>query len=253
MALFLIEDIYNQKDNFKDTPQKILNYLERNKIKPFKRGTKSQCTAWILNKDNQSDFDKYCSTIREFLNKINSDNYEAIIHKIDTLNIKTSKELEIIIQFIIDKAIREEKYAAIYAKLSNHLAGLVVHENDKDFIFKKLLLLACQKFFIKITTQQNIRKNDSIAFICFISELYNQHILSTDTLANCFNVFINKADRNNLMVDMIITMFNIVSVCYSKHDNDKYNTTVSKLKKLCDDPKLSKRESIILAEALDIN
>ncbi len=251
MALFQIEKIYEQKPNFTETPQMITSYLERNKLKSWKKnGFKP--AADFLNKENQTEFDKFCSYIRELLNKINADNYDIIICKFDTIEVETTKELETIVRLVLEKAVREDKYSAVYAKLANHLAGLIVQDSDnKEFVFKKILLSECQKFFIKITTQQNIRKADSIAFVGFLSELYNNHILATNNLSGCFDIVVAAADKNNLMVDIAIAMLSIVSQSYKKRDPDKYKNTLNKLRKLCEDPKISKRENIILAEALD--
>ena len=249
MGIYKIDDIKSHKNTYKDIPEKLLSYLEKNKIKNTKRDKLKQ--SWICeNKLNKTDSHKFNSSVRELLNKINESNYDNIVSQIDLLEIDSLVDLDTFIKILLEKVVREEKYANIYAKLSEHLSTIIVKENDKEYFFKKLLLAECQKLFIKNTTQNNIRKTDAISYITFLSELFNCHMLSLDIIIGCYNILINKASNNNLMTDMIITMLSITHKELYKRDNNKYNNILNKIKILCDSKNISLREKILLAELL---
>lgn len=124
----------------------------------------SKVPAWIppsaikreaLHNNTDSDDEELFRKVRGLLNKLTPEKFEKLSVEFCNLSIKNPKALKGIIVLILDKALTESAYSALYAQLCQRLDKWVPNfeppnlNNPQNSIttFKKLLLTVCQHEF----------------------------------------------------------------------------------------------------------
>lgn len=145
----------------------------------------SKVPAWIppsaikreaLTTNTDSDDEELFRQVRGLLNKLTPEKFEKLSVEFCNLSIKNPKALKGIIVLILDKALSESAYSALYAQLCQRLDKWVPNfeppnaNNHQNSIttFRKLLLTVCQHEFDNrsnytsiLLTNQNESKLDS--------------------------------------------------------------------------------------------
>ena len=139
-------------------------------------GVSRQPNSWLTNmKNSRSDDDKLYSNIRSILNKISDSNLDELYNDITTLKLTNKEHVEKLVDLIFIKAVSENKFTHLYAKLSKLLFHYTIEldpyldpdqEVEMDNIpikiaFKTLLVNKCQSVFnYCITIDKNLEDDD---------------------------------------------------------------------------------------------
>lgn len=119
---------------------------------------KKKRSIHALNGRNQmTEADKFNYTVRELrilLNKLSKDNFENVSRRILNDFQITPSLLNELMKIIFMKATTESTYLEIYVKLCILLFKKYNDKDNKEMNFKKLLLMKCQKQFLKLSARE---------------------------------------------------------------------------------------------------
>ncbi len=168
------------------------------------------------------DIDKQ---ILNVLNKINNTTL-ADKTKYDTslktlLNIKYTqpKHFMKLSELILNKALNEQNFHKIYAKLCYDLLSYHIEIEGVKIEFRKILVSMCQKAFIETKDRQKY-----ICLMSFIAELYMNNVLSITIIDICINTQYKNITMNNIDSVSIYPegMSELIKKTYKYlHDNSK--------------------------------
>ncbi len=251
MGIFQLHLIYAQKSVFTDLPLKLQNYFSKQKFSKTNKFIHHKITNAQLF-DNNSINNQIDNTqlIRELLNKINDSNYNIIITQINELQFNTIEHFNLFINILLEKTIREEKFAHLYAKIIANL-----HILNLNLSFKQLLLQECQRIFHKNIIQANINKCDAVAFVSFLSQLYNFNVINIDTIYGFLQTlfsYVSQQDKinNNKIIDMICQIIQL-SYLNLQHHIDSFQSLINDLKILTNANYVTKRQQIVIEDLLE--
>lgn len=225
---------------------------------------KQQKTNWLLEAklkrdENEVLYAKY----RNILNKMSASNFNILASELINLEIKSSKQLEKLVEVIFSKALVEIKYSEIYAKLCRELASYYIERDEKTY-FRELLLNKCQRMFnkaVSLTLDEGGELKDSIfkyksgvmGCMTFIGELYNYEMLTKKIIYSCFFVLLTNVDLNKAYT--IDCMCILMSTVGRRFNKDAPNETIYCFKKFEDIKKkegLAKRDVFAIMDLLDL-
>jgi hypothetical protein len=92
---------------------------------------------------DKADLLVFRKTIHGVLNKLTPENLESCISEIRKLDFETEQHLNLFAELVFTKAIQQESYCEIYAKLTLRFCQLKVNGST----FRSVLLSKCQKLF----------------------------------------------------------------------------------------------------------
>jgi len=191
-----------------------------------------------------SNEEKYNSLIVSNLNKLTSNNYQNILKEIlETLELYNIIKINIFIDLIFEKAIDEQMYSNVYAKL---LADVLNIFNDK--VYTTYLTDKCDKFYadninndkslieIKIDTDMNyddlckkfLEKAKFLGGFVLISNLFNYNLVSYDIVLNYYNglkeyVKNSPKDTIGIYIDTIISILISCGKALRKYNTGNFN------------------------------
>ncbi|EDO32341.1 predicted protein, partial [Nematostella vectensis] len=105
---------------------------------------------------------KVMRKFRGILNKITPQNFKKLVEQVMNLEIDTAEKLEGIIDIVFEKAIREPRYCVVYANLCHCLLPIKVSFENKELVFKTILLNKCQKKFDKTYEHKTHNNTDQL-------------------------------------------------------------------------------------------
>jgi len=85
--------------------------------------------------------------VKSILNKLSADNFKTLVVKLEQCGLKTSAELEILVQAVFDVAAAQRSESGIYADLCAHLVSAVPRY---CFILRRMLREQCLLRFEKL-------------------------------------------------------------------------------------------------------
>jgi translation initiation factor 4G len=172
--------------------------------------------------------------INSILNKVSPANYEKLSDQIRDIGAFTKVQMEIIVTSILDKAIIDQAFSNIYAKLCKRLSPLTisVKEGNKTVNVKFLivLLLACQNEFETETKRTESEMTETIkkrrsGLMRFIGELSLVGLLSMKIVDKCLMKLLENKETESL--EMFCKLLGTISSVYWKNTN---NTNHEKIK-----------------------
>ena len=106
---------------------------------------------------NLSEADKFNYTVRELrilLNKLSKGNFETVSKKILNDFQYSPSILKELMKIIFMKATTESTYLELYVQLCKQLFKRFADKENKEMNFKNLLLMKCQKQFLKLKAKE---------------------------------------------------------------------------------------------------
>ena len=246
---FSLDIIYKLKNENKELPPELFDFVEANKTKTNIKNDNSSSntliiggikvnnnggqwrkheskikTNWLINnKLNQTSNDKISASFKEILNKLNKDNFDKMVTDIQNIDITMKEQLEELSELILNKSICEQIYSNLYAKLCFTLLPNCIEEGEKKYYFRDYLLNKCQKKFTLFTMtacseETSIPKATVIGTMKFIGELYNVKIIPDQIMRMCLDKLLSKLDnKKSTIFDSISTnqkcVYNVDGVC----------------------------------------
>ena len=266
-----LDFFYRFKSANNNLPQELISFIEKNQSNKSSQPStwrKSKLeTNWLINnKLNQTNNDKIYASMKEILNKLNKDNFDKLSSDIQNINITTKEQLEELSNLILNKAISEQIYSNLYAKLCYNLLATYVEE-DKRYYFRDYLLNKCQQLFIHYsskpeTDESTIPKMNVIGCMKFIGELYNVKIISDKIMNSCFDSLVKKLPNINTKciynIDSICIMLITSGKAYLRYDKKNAKEYILNIKKIIDsvngnmmEYNVTKREVFMFMDMLD--
>ena len=197
-----------------------------------------------------SNREKYNSLIVSNLNKLTNENYDNILAEIqETLELYNIIDKDVFIDLIFEKAIDEQIYSNVYAKL---LADVLNTYDDPKY--KKYLTDKCNSFY-----NQNINNDTSISEITInsnisydelcskfrdkakllggfimISNLFNYNLVSYELVLNYYKGLEEYAvnspkDTIGIYIDTIVSIISSCGKSLSQYDKESFNTNFLKI------------------------
>ena len=189
-----------------------------------------------------SNEEKYNSLIVSNLNKLTNENYTNILNEIlETLELYNIIDKKAFIDLIFSKAIDEQIYSNVYAKL---LADVLDKYNDEKY--KQYLTSKCNDFYNENinndTSMEEIKVNDIdydalcnkfrekaklLGGFIMISNLFNYNLVSYELVLNYFNGLKEYADNSpkdtiGIYIDTIVSIISSCGKALSNHNKDKF-------------------------------
>ncbi len=225
-------------------------------------------TSWLVNsKLNQTSNDKVYASIKEVLNKLSKDNFEKLVADILNINITTKEQLEELSNIIFIKAVGEQIYSNLYAKLCYNLLNCCVkleitntnnEPQTKKYYFREYLLNKCQKMFlhyISLPASDEINTSKASATGCmkFIGELYNAQVITDKILISCLEALYKKIPTKCLYnIDSICVLLSASYKMYALADNKNATDYINKIQTVIQNKiQVNKRELFMLMDLLE--
>ena len=248
---------YDQFMTFKkysnDVPSELNVFV--NKVKLLKMKSKKHTNAWrkhhksktswlVTKKLNQNENEQLISNYRGILNRISSSNFDEMLKELLSLEIDSQENLQVLINLIFKKAVMENNYANMYAKLSHKLYPRYVlnKDNNSKIYFRTLFVEQCQQIFklsINITTADELKEKplkssyEILGFMMFIGELYNYGLLTNSIIYECMLELIFKvAEDKYLSINNLCQLVNIVGKKFSATCPKNFKKILNELDKI---------------------
>ena len=226
--------IHNQKYN---TPKnnKIENWPRKDLSKEIQ-----EAENYIKELRHSMSYNKFKYDIIGLLNILTVDNLPYIMQKIEELiSVNGSNNEILIVDIIIDKAIKEKSFVNLYAQLFNELYKKIIDNNIKN-----ILIQNCSKkynnLYALLNNMENSKINDNdddyikskikfLGIFNFISELINVNLLSEEIgfyyLEDLFSKYTNNKTNNNIKYLCLEAITNLISkfgkIIYNNSKNNK--------------------------------
>jgi hypothetical protein len=216
---------------------------------------------WLIsNKFKQSDDEKLYSQFRGILNKLSDGNFNNLAKEITNLEIEKHEHLLKLVDFIFNKAITENKFSLMYAKLSKELSGYYVNTDDKMIYFRELLINKCQQTFNECVFSDTLLENKtpiskelSTGCMIFIGDLYNCELLTNKIINSCFLLLLKRSEQNRAhMIDNICALMRVVGRSFNQKCVTESNTIFEKLDKLMSSGVLINKDKFALMDLFDL-
>ncbi|AYV78214.1 MAG: eukaryotic translation initiation factor 4G [Edafosvirus sp.] len=271
-------DIFMKYREFNiDIPVELLGLVDRNK-RPLKQKREHReggsagiwrkidprfKNSWITtNKLNQDVDEKLYSSMRGILNKLSADNFDKLIDELMSLSITSKEHLDELATIIFHKAISEQTFSIMYAKLCNKLLPYYIEKegdsagaSGQKIFYREFLLNKCQEMFESCTSKHDpndISKERILGCIVFIGELYNANILTNPIIYGCFlTLMVNITKQCVYSLDSLCTLMTIVGKEFCKKDKIKADHCLKKMEQLLESTEISMRERFMIRDVID--
>lgn len=124
----------------------------------FPHKKKRQIAVHGGNKNLMTEADKFNYTVREIrilLNKLSKGNFDNVSKKLINDFQYTPSILKELMKIIFMKATTESTYLELYVQLCKQLFRKFNDKDNKEMNFKNLLLMKCQKQFLKLKAKED--------------------------------------------------------------------------------------------------
>ena len=250
---------YNKNDNHQEPKNKFHNKQINNKHHESQFARKQDV--------HPQGLEAYSITIGKF-NKLSPNNVNDIANSIKNLNITDKNVIDILIDDIFKKAIRETKFTSTFTKLCSSLISHYYNNNDGDMkgYFRCSLLNKSQIMFTNaINFCENQQNNEEgnvslssfqskefvLGCMIFIGNLYNEKILSVKIINFCCTTILNKIKKGNYnMIDLLIQLLMVIGKKFIQESNIA-NDIFEQISVLVNDTNLSKKEKFAIMDLLD--
>ena len=267
---FLITDD-NGNDNihlwqFKVQPKLI--HHENGYIPPQKRQAKTEDELLIFKRN-----------IKDILNKMTPENFDACIVKIKDLQINDVENLNIFVDLIFEKSIQEESYSKIYSRILSRFKNM----SASNVTVRSVLLIKCQNMFqggldslvkqvssywtekvnaekdermknlLRENLGEQIKKAQDKYFgnMKLISELYLQGIATSKIINFCIKeLFKNKFDA--ISIEAICKILQVAGPRFESNHGTQFNELMSEIEELSNSSELDKRSKFKLKDLIDM-
>lgn len=274
MTTLTLEDFMKYKyvkTNEEMLPQ-ILEFYNANKQKfqrvqnnnTWRKFEQKATDNWLVsNKFTQNDEDKLFSQFRSILNKLSDANFDDLAKELIGLELSKQTHLSKLVELIFNKAIIENTFAAMYAKLAKELASYYIKEVEtgKDIFFRQLLINKCQLMFNNCLLYDPIHDNKTlitkemaIGCMVFIGELYNIELLTNKIISSCFAMLIGKIGQNkSLIVECLAVLLKTVAPIYSMKFKSESTQIFDEIKNIVKtNETMLKKDKFVLMDLLDM-
>lgn len=213
-------------------------------------------TNWMSNKT--TPLDKFSTNVKEILNKLSNDNFNILVKEIMNLNFASKEQLQELVDSIYSKAIIEQIFGPLYAKLCLELSPCCIENEGKKIYFRELLLNKCQVMFGIYTSKSekeeiSLNKMQVIGCIKFIGELYNIKLITDKIISFCIDSLIQKIPTHNAFItENICTLLTTIGKEYHVRDKitcDKYLNFIRNL--IEQNNFVNKREKFMYMDLID--
>jgi predicted transcriptional regulator len=216
---------------------KSLGNHKHTKNSQWKRPEKNN--NWLAQmKFNQDADEKLYSQFRNLLNKLSDSNFNQLAQDITNLQIQKKYHLERLVDHIFQKAISEEKFNELYAKLSKDLSLYYIDEKEVQQVgdddnsdapvkitkihFREILINKCQQMFtLAISLEKEVDgesgnsifkyREQVVGCMSFLGQLYQQDLLTGKIIYSCFTHLFTKAKLNRAyIIDSLCTLMRVV-------------------------------------------
>lgn len=265
--LLTLDVLMGYKSLNKDMLPEIATYYNNNKNNITKKNvhwrkieTKQEENWLVAKKFNQTDDEKLYSQFRSVLNKLSGSNFNELAQELTAVEITRQEHLVKLAELIFEKAIIEQKFSDMYAKLAREISGYCVKENDKTAYFRELLINKCQTTFNEcisydpvIQGKRVITKEIAVGCMTFIGELYNHDLLTSKIINTCFLLMLMRAEQNkSFVVDSINTLMKTVGHIFNNKAKQESNVIFEKINGLIKSNKLPNKEKFALMDLVDL-
>lgn len=267
------------------TLEKLLEYREQYKVLPealekfannldFKKSSrpdhwkkhepKVTKNSWLLNKKLNNDENEmlYCQ-FRSILNKLSNSNFNEMAKELIDLKIKTLEHMTKLVDLITNKAIMEDKFCHVYAKLVIELAPYFIKDGDKTIYFRELMINKCQRLFNECITHKKeveLKQDDEsmktkktiIGCLTFIGELYNNNLLTSKIISTCFILLYKQFLQGmGFIIDGYCVLLRTIYDKYSKSCPKETDDAFQKLEQIKNSGKISIKEKFTIMDIFD--
>jgi hypothetical protein len=215
------------------------------------------------NKKVKNDDEKLTMSIRGSLNKIFDANFNIVIEELKSLLFENKEQLEILVNLFFKKVVTEKNNIPLYIDVTKELFCFSVTIDNKRSTFRSILLLKCHAAFNNImatTTNSELDgnyfkfKDETITFMKYLGELYNNKILSSAVIKDCMATILEKVDANSQClynIDIMCALFDTIKFTIQQEDVDVYELLYSHFTKIKDSKFISKKEKFMIMDIMD--
>lgn len=220
----------------------------------------------LVTYDNEDDL--LYTKFRSLLNKLSSNNINAITSEIKSLNIIKKEHIEKLIDFIFSKAVKENKFTTIYALCVSHMMPYKITLDTGDLTFAELFFKKCKAMFdeclafdvelekqylnemaTKVSKTFNF-KDEVIGCVSFVGELYNHKILSDRVITICLNCIMKAFEAKKVYcIDILCNFLKTIGKKFCVDNSETFNAHVKILIQIKDD--FNKIERCIIMDLID--
>lgn len=181
-------------------------------IKPMDDVTKSR-----LRGINPNDI-ALKNTIRDYLNKLNQNNYDKILKDLKNLNYTCENHFRLLITELIIKSMNDvmackgadtnknlKTLSEIYMNVAHEFSQYFIKHDDKIIKFKVLLTTECEKYFKTFTNESDSmdqnnphRVSNYKGFMNMIGLMYTYNMLPSNIICGCFDKIANLVLNKNI-------------------------------------------------------
>lgn len=246
-----------EKMNLKSKPKLKPSNWRHKEIKPS--------SNWLLEKKfNQNDDEKLSSQFMGILNKMTESNFDELAQELISLGIKREQHVIELVNIIFQKAISENKFCSIYAKLAKTLSSYYIEDEEKKIYFREVLINKSQKMFMEcISIDRDLEymkekkifkfKEQVIGCINFIGELYNHELLTNKIIYSCFLTILIKLNlKKAYIIDILCSLMKTVHPEFLNRAPKESSECLEKIKHLQKDETLSKKDQFTLLDAIEL-
>jgi hypothetical protein len=129
MPAYTIEEIMAVREKYRDKPYpdfSIQNVCRRLAPSTLVRGENAFVAKRATNQE-----DAVRKTVQGALNRLNEDNYDEVVHDLESEVLLEKGPIRVFVQLAFEKALQEPAYAHIYAKLCYHIARFEVVQSSQ--------------------------------------------------------------------------------------------------------------------------
>lgn len=250
-----LDSFLNKKTENKDIPVELVEYINsfKKQAKPVKK-TPIANNCILANKKDQTDDEKMISDIKNNLNKLSENNFDSLVKEILNLKISKYNHLVSLVELLSNKAILENKFAKVYAKMCIELSNITVQHEEKTVSFRVLIINRCQGLFNDSISGINLSRDQAIGCMHFISELYMCNILNDKIINSCILLMLMKINSNyqTNIIDYIYTIMNIVNKKFIEKSPNEYNNIYSKIDGIMKTTQFSPKDKFKLMDIMDL-
>lgn len=229
------DDFMLYKTQETELPKELASYVNKLKLIQLKnkkgygnwRKTEKTKTSWLVTKKITQNADEHLiSNYRGILNRISDSNFDEMMEELFNLDIETEENLKVLVNLIFEKAIIEENYASMYAKMALKLYPKYVEADDTKIYFRDIFLLKCEHVFLEsidINNEDELKdcelksKFEITGLMIFIGQLYNHGLLTNKIIYNCLiNLMLKITEDKLFAIDNICKLIIIIGEKFSK-------------------------------------
>lgn len=257
-------------DHLVQVPEQLKPFISKNPINykgkgGWRRDHRLKKSLLLTKNKSTSGDNSIKEAVTDILNKISEKNFENQCEKLMNLEVKNKKHLDDFVEVVFIKAIREQAFAKIYAKLCRRLVGCYVEEPEKDetkkIYFRDLLITRCQNMFERSTSMKDEFadqeelfkfKDNILGCMNFIGELYNHELLTDKIIFTCFYMLNRKLQYKYMYTaDCMCALFEAAGNRFFSKSPDLAHKCYQYMDNLIKIPDLPNKDKFAVMDVLD--